>query len=101
MIGITFTTPQSHKRYVVIEAHSMFDATWKCYPADKEPPYKPNLIDCFSTEFIESATVVCANCRHMLSAIGVGRGLICDLNKLQIHSSQHSCAAHEYKTLKL
>ena len=55
MIGTKFTTPQSGKTYVVIEQHRMFNDTWKCYPADKEQPYKPNLIDCFSTEFIEQA----------------------------------------------
>ena len=52
MIGTKFTTPNSNKTYVVIEAHHMFDDTWRCYPADKEPPYKPTLIDCFSTDFI-------------------------------------------------
>ena len=52
MIGTIFTTTESKKTYVVIEAHHMFEGTWKCYPADKEPPYKPNLIDCFSIEFI-------------------------------------------------
>ena len=53
MIGTIFTTPESKKTYTVIEEHPMFKDTWRCYPAEKEPPYKPNLIDCFSTEFIE------------------------------------------------
>lgn len=52
MIGVKFTTTESKKEYVVIEAHHMFKDTWRCYPADKQPPYKPNLIDCFSIEFI-------------------------------------------------
>ena len=54
MIGTIFTTPESKKTYVVIEAHHMFDDVWKCYPFGKEQPYKPNLIDCFSTEFINN-----------------------------------------------
>ena len=52
MIGIIFTTPNSKKTYIVIEAHHIFNDAWKCYPAEKEPPYKPTLIDCFSTDFI-------------------------------------------------
>ena len=39
----------------------------------------------------------CDNCKHMLSAIGVGQGLICDLNKCRIPHSQHKCDHHEYK----
>lgn len=58
MTGKTFTTPNSKKAYIVIEEHKMFKDTWRCYPAEKEPPYKPNLIDCFSTEFIERAMEV-------------------------------------------
>ena len=55
MIGTVFTTPESKKTYVVIEKHHMFEDTWRCYLADKPQPYKPNLIDCFSTEFINRA----------------------------------------------
>lgn len=53
MIGKTFKTPHSKKDYKVIEKHHMFNGVWKCYPLEKEPPYKQTLIDCFSTEFIE------------------------------------------------
>ena len=53
MIGTKFTTLDSKKDYRVIERHKIFEDTWKCYPADKEAPYKQNLIDCFSTDFIE------------------------------------------------
>lgn len=52
MIGTIFTTPDSKKSYKVISSHKMFEDVWLCYPAEKEEPYKPNLIDCFSTEFI-------------------------------------------------
>lgn len=62
MIGVKFTTTESKKAYVVIEAHHMFNDVWKCYPVEKQPPYKPNLIDCFSTDFINK----CKNKKHML-----------------------------------
>lgn len=52
-IGVTFTTKDSQKDYIIIEKHKDFDDVWRCYPKDKEPPYKPNLIDCFSIDFIE------------------------------------------------
>lgn len=59
MVGKTFTTPNSKKGYRVIEEHHMFKDTWRCYPIEKEgPPYKENLIDCFSTEFIKKAMEV-------------------------------------------
>jgi hypothetical protein len=38
----------------------------------------------------------CANCQYMLSAIGVGQGLICELNKCRIPHSEHSCQYHWY-----
>jgi hypothetical protein len=38
----------------------------------------------------------CSNCQFALSAIGVGQGLICDLNKCRIPHSQHSCDHHTY-----
>lgn len=38
----------------------------------------------------------CANCQYMLSAVGVGQGLICDLNKCRIPHSEHSCQYHWY-----
>lgn len=53
MKGTKFTTYGSKKEYVVIEPHKIFKDTWRCYPADKEPPYKQPLIDCFSTDFIQ------------------------------------------------
>lgn len=52
MIGTIFTTPNSKKSYKVIGAHNMFEEVWLCYPAEKDEPYKINLIDCFTTEFI-------------------------------------------------
>jgi hypothetical protein len=52
-IGDAFVTKDSHKAYKVIDKHHMFEGVWKCYPADKEPPYKDNLVDCFAGEFIE------------------------------------------------
>jgi hypothetical protein len=55
MIGKEFLTRDSKKAYRVIDGHHMFGGVWKCYPADKEPPYKPNLIESFSTEFIEQS----------------------------------------------
>ena len=55
MIGTKFTTPQSKKDYVVIGHHHMFKEVWKCYPAEKEPPYKSNLIECFTEDFIQKA----------------------------------------------
>ena len=57
MIGTKFTTPQSKKEYVVIQHHHMFKEVWKCYPAEKDPPYKPNLIECFSEDFIQKALI--------------------------------------------
>lgn len=53
MIGILFTTLESRKDYRVIEKHKIFKDVWRCYPADKEAPYKQHLIDCFSTDFIK------------------------------------------------
>lgn len=38
----------------------------------------------------------CANCQYMLSAIGVGQGLICELNLCRIPHSEHSCQYHWY-----
>ena len=38
----------------------------------------------------------CANCQYMLSAIGVGQGLICELNRCRIPHSEHSCQYHWY-----
>jgi hypothetical protein len=52
MIGIVFITPNSKKSYRVISEHDLFKGVWHCYPADKDQPYKPGLIDCFTTEFI-------------------------------------------------
>lgn len=52
MIEEKFTTLNSRKDYKVIEKHKDFEDVWRCYPADKELPYKESLIDCFSTEFI-------------------------------------------------
>jgi hypothetical protein len=52
MTGIIFTTTHSNKKYVILEPHHMFEDIWKCYPADKPPPHKATLIDCFSTDFI-------------------------------------------------
>lgn len=40
----------------------------------------------------------CSNCQMLLSAIGVGQGLICDLNKCRIPHSKHSCQYH-FKTV--
>jgi hypothetical protein len=51
-IGIVFTTLHSKKQYKVIEKHRMFEDVWGCYPAEKEPPYKQTLVECFGTEFI-------------------------------------------------
>lgn len=55
MIGTTFITPNSKKNYKVIEKHKIFQDVWRCYPVNQEPPYKQNLIDCFSTDFIKDA----------------------------------------------
>lgn len=55
MIGTKFTTLNSKKNYKVIEKHKVFADVWRCYPADKEPPYKQPLIDCFSTDFIKDS----------------------------------------------
>lgn len=52
MIGTKFTTLHSRKEYIIVQKHRMFDDVWGCYPAEKEPPYKQNLIECFGTEFI-------------------------------------------------
>jgi hypothetical protein len=52
MKGKKFTTYGSKKPYIVIEEHKVFKDVWRCYPANKETPYKQNLIDCFSTDFI-------------------------------------------------
>jgi len=38
----------------------------------------------------------CSNCQFKLTAIGVGQGLICDLNKCRIPHSEHSCQYHAY-----
>jgi len=40
----------------------------------------------------------CANCANLLHAVGVGQGLVCDLNKLKIPHSEWCCDRHEYKT---
>jgi len=47
-------------------------------------------------KLLQAAQPHCANCKFMLSAIGVGQGLICDLNKCRIPHSQHSCDHHTY-----
>lgn len=52
MTGTVFKTPNSKKTYKIIGPHKMFEEVWLCYPADKDEPHKPNLIECFSTEFI-------------------------------------------------
>ena len=52
-IGIVFTTLHSGKEYRIIEKHRIFEDVWRCYPAEKDPPYKQSLIDCFGTEFIK------------------------------------------------
>jgi hypothetical protein len=39
----------------------------------------------------------CSNCQMLLHAVGVGQGLICDLNKCRIPHSKHICDKHEYK----
>jgi len=51
-LGLKFTTLNSRKDYKIIEKHKMFEDVWRCYPAEKEGPYKQNLIECFSTDFI-------------------------------------------------
>ena len=38
----------------------------------------------------------CANCKYLFSAIGVGQGLICELNRCRIPDSEHSCQYHWY-----
>ena len=40
----------------------------------------------------------CANCANLLHAVGVGQGLVCDLNKLKIPHSEWCCDRHEYKS---
>lgn len=58
MIGTVFTTPESKKTYKVIDGHRLFGGTWKCYPIERvetDNPLKQNLIDCFSTDFIEKS----------------------------------------------
>ena len=40
----------------------------------------------------------CANCANLLHAVGVGQGLVCDLNKLKIPHSEWCCDRHEHKT---
>jgi len=55
MIGKQFLTRASKKAYKVIAGHHMFGGVWKCVLVDKEPPYKPNAIEVFSTEFIEQS----------------------------------------------
>jgi len=47
---------------------------------------------------LESEQPTCSNCQMLLSAIGVGQGLICDLNKCRIPHSQHTCQYH-FKTV--
>jgi hypothetical protein len=40
----------------------------------------------------------CTNCANLLHAVGVGQGLVCDLNKCRIPHSEHSCGHHRYKS---
>jgi len=46
----------------------------------------------------EAEEPTCSNCQMLLSAIGVGQGLICDLNKCRIPHSKHTCQCH-FKTV--
>ena len=49
-------------------------------------------------KLLEAEEPTCSNCQMLLSAIGVGQGLICDLNKCRIPHSKHSCQYH-FKTV--
>jgi hypothetical protein len=49
-------------------------------------------------KLLEAEDRTCSNCQMLCSAIGVGQGLICDLNKCRIPHSQHSCQYH-FKTV--
>jgi hypothetical protein len=49
-------------------------------------------------KLLEAEEPTCSNCQMLLSAIGVGQGLICDLNKCRIPHSQHTCQYH-FKTV--
>jgi hypothetical protein len=49
-------------------------------------------------KLLQTEERTCSNCQMLLSAIGVGQGLICDLNKCRIPHSQHSCQYH-FKTV--
>jgi len=50
-------------------------------------------------KLLEAEEPTCSNCQMMLSAIGVGQGLICDLNKCRIPHSKHTCQYH-FKTVE-
>jgi hypothetical protein len=49
-------------------------------------------------KLLQAEEPTCSNCQMLLSAIGVGQGLICDLNKCRIPHSKHSCQYH-FKTV--
>jgi hypothetical protein len=55
MTGQKFTAQPSGKEYLIIEKHKVFNDVYRCVPTYKlvGPPYKGNLIQCFSTDFIE------------------------------------------------
>ena len=48
-------------------------------------------------KLLERGEPACSNCKFRLDAVGVGRGFICDINKLPIPSLKHGCKKHEYK----
>jgi hypothetical protein len=49
-------------------------------------------------KLLQTEEPTCSNCQMLCSAVGVGQGLICDLNKCRIPHSQHSCQYH-FKTV--
>ena len=56
MIGSKFTAQVgTDHEWFVFKPHGLFPDVWYCYPIkryEKEPVYKENFIQCFSTEFI-------------------------------------------------
>jgi mannose-6-phosphate isomerase-like protein (cupin superfamily) len=49
-------------------------------------------------KLLEAEEPTCSNCQMLLHAVGVGQGLICDLNKCRIPHSKHTCQYH-FKTV--
>ena len=50
-------------------------------------------------KLLEAQDRTCSNCQMLLHAVGVGQGLICDLNKCRIPHSKHTCQYH-FKTVE-